>query len=167
MCVWSVRSQQTFFKVNWVVLFLHSDSMMQSHHPITCRWGFPECANMMTSSKGNISCVTGPLWGESPVDSPHKGQWCGTLLISLICAWTNGWANNRDASDLKHHHADYDVIVMNRPMPSACRQMRSINRTGPLLELSARGCQFRDWWSFKSLHVEYSLYHTELTTHKQ
>ena len=23
-----------------------------------------------------------------PVDSPHKGQWCRTLMFSLICAWT-------------------------------------------------------------------------------
>ena len=24
----------------------------------------------------------------SPVESPHKGQWCGALMFSLICAWT-------------------------------------------------------------------------------
>ena len=29
---------------------------------------------------------------RSPVDSPHKGQWRGTLMFSLICAWTNSWA---------------------------------------------------------------------------
>ena len=29
----------------------------------------------MISSNGNIFRVTGPLWGESPVDWPHKGQW--------------------------------------------------------------------------------------------
>ena len=34
---------------------------------------------------------------RSPVDSPHKGRWRGALMISLIYAWTNGWANNRDA----------------------------------------------------------------------
>ena len=26
--------------------------------------------------------------------------------------WTDGWANNQDADDLKHHHAPYDVTVM-------------------------------------------------------
>ena len=31
---------------------------------------------------------------QSPVDSTHKGQWCGALMFSLICAWTNGWVNN-------------------------------------------------------------------------
>ena len=49
---------------------------------------------------------------RSPVDSPHKGQWCGALMFSLICAWTNGWANNRDAGDLRCHRAHYDVPVM-------------------------------------------------------
>ena len=27
--------------------------------------------------------------------SPHKGQWRGSLMISLICAWINMWVNNR------------------------------------------------------------------------
>ena len=48
----------------------------------------------------------------SPVNSPHKGQWRRALMFSLICAWTNGWVNNRDASDLRSHHAYYDITVM-------------------------------------------------------
>ena len=40
---------------------------------------------------------------RSPMDSPHKGQWSGALMISLFCAWKNGWANTRDAGDLRHH----------------------------------------------------------------
>ena len=51
---------------------------------------------------------------RSPVNSPHKGQWRGALMFSLICALTNGWANNRNAGDLRRHHAHYDVTVMNR-----------------------------------------------------
>ena len=49
---------------------------------------------------------------RSPVNSPHKGQWRGALMYSLICEWTNGWANNREAGDLGRHRAHYDVIVM-------------------------------------------------------
>ena len=49
---------------------------------------------------------------RSPMNSPHKGQWRWTLMFSLICAWTNGWVNNRDASDLRRHRAHYDVTVM-------------------------------------------------------
>ena len=47
-----------------------------------------------------------------PVDSPHKCQWRGALMFSLICAWTNGWANNRDTGDLRRHRAHYDGSVM-------------------------------------------------------
>ena len=49
---------------------------------------------------------------RSPVNSPHKGQWRGALMFSLICAWANGRANNRDAGDLRRNRAHYDVTVM-------------------------------------------------------
>ena len=48
---------------------------------------------------------------RSPVDSPHKGQWRGALTFSLICAWTNGSVNNRDAAQLRRHRAHYDVTL--------------------------------------------------------
>ena len=44
--------------------------------------------------------------------SPHKGQWRGALMFSLICAWINGWVNNGEAGDLIRHRAHYDVTVM-------------------------------------------------------
>ena len=46
------------------------------------------------------------------VNSPHKCQWRGVLMFSLICAWTNGCANNRDAGDLRKPRAHYDATVM-------------------------------------------------------
>ena len=49
---------------------------------------------------------------RSLVNSPHKGQWRGALMFSLICTWRNGCAINRDASDLKHHRAHYNVTIM-------------------------------------------------------
>ena len=49
---------------------------------------------------------------RSPVNSPDKGQWRGALMFSLICSWINSWVNNREAGDLRRHHAHYDVIVM-------------------------------------------------------
>ena len=30
---------------------------------------------------------------RSPVNSPHKGQWRGTLMVFFICVWINGWVN--------------------------------------------------------------------------
>ena len=47
-----------------------------------------------------------------PVNSPRKGQWRGALIFTLICAWINGRVNNREAGDLRHHRAHYDVILM-------------------------------------------------------
>ena len=44
--------------------------------------------------------------------SPHKVQWRAALMFSLICAWINGWVNNHEAGDLRHHRAHYDVTVM-------------------------------------------------------
>ena len=49
---------------------------------------------------------------RSPVNSPHKGQWRGALMFSLICVWINGWVNNREAGDLRRYRAHYYVIVM-------------------------------------------------------
>ena len=72
-------------------------------------------SRIMTSSNGNIFRVTGPLCGEFTDDrwiprtkASDAGLWC----FSFISAWTNGWANNGDAGDLRRHRAHYDVIVM-------------------------------------------------------
>ena len=51
---------------------------------------------------------------RSPVNSPHKGQWGGALMFSLICVWINDWVNNREAGDLRRYCAQYDVSVMAR-----------------------------------------------------
>ena len=49
---------------------------------------------------------------RSPVNSPHKGQWCETLMFSLVCAWINGWVNDREAGNLRRHRGHDDVTVM-------------------------------------------------------
>ena len=51
-----------------------------------------------------------------PVNSPHKGQWRGALMLSLICAWINDWVNNHEAGYLRHHRGHYDVNVMKAEM---------------------------------------------------
>ena len=60
---------------------------------------------MMTSSNGNIFRANGHMF-------PHKGQWRGALMFSLICVWINGWENNREAGDLRPYRAHYYAIVM-------------------------------------------------------
>ena len=72
----------------------------------------------------------------SPVNSPHKGQWRGALMFSLICAWINGWVNNLETGDLGRHHAHYDVTVMD----GIC------NRTRPSLVEVMTWCLFSESW---------------------
>ena len=70
----------------------HDDVIKWKHFP--CYWPFVQRIHQL------------------PLNSPHKRQWHGALMFSLICAWLNCWANNRDASDLRHHPAYCDVTVM-------------------------------------------------------
>ena len=51
---------------------------------------------------------------RSTLNSPHKGQLRGALMLSLIYAWINGWVNNCEASDLRRYRTHYDVTVMLR-----------------------------------------------------
>ena len=57
-----------------------------------------------------------------PVNSPHKGQWLGPFMFSSICAWINGWVNNREAGDLRRHRAHYDVTWWDTDVAPARRQ---------------------------------------------
>ena len=70
----------------------HDDIIKRKHFP--CYWSFMRGI---------------PQW---PVNSPHKGQWHGTLMFYLICAWTNAWVNKQDPGDLRCHCAYYDITVM-------------------------------------------------------
>ena len=66
---------------------------------------------MMTSSTETFSALLALCEGihRSPVDFPHKGK---TLIFSLICAWTDRWANNQNADELRRHRDHYNVTVM-------------------------------------------------------
>ena len=77
--------------VNWVVLS-HSDVTKWKHFPRY--WFFVRGIH------------------RTPMNSPNKSQWSGVLMFSLTSVWTNNWVNNRDASDLRRHHAHYEVTIM-------------------------------------------------------
>ena len=49
---------------------------------------------------------------RSMVNSPHKGQWRGALMFSLICVWINGWISNREAGHMRRYRAHYIFTVM-------------------------------------------------------
>ena len=60
---------------------------------------------------------------QSPVDSPHEGQWRRALMLSLICARTNGWANNRDAV------MNYNAPGIQNLITAACLSSQRITQT--------------------------------------
>ena len=57
---------------------------------------------------------------RSTVNSPHKGQWRGALMFSLICAWIYSSVNNRVAGDLRHQRAHSDVSVRHSGIRECC-----------------------------------------------
>ena len=71
-------------------LVLHDDVMKWKHFPRNCPF----------------------VRGIHRSHSPHKGQWRGALMFSLICVWIKDWVNNREAGDLRRCRGHYDVIVM-------------------------------------------------------
>ena len=71
--------------------------------PINCWYTYVIHISIMSSSNGNHFPRYWPFVRgiySSQANSPCKGQWCGALMFSLICAWRNGWANKRDTGDL-------------------------------------------------------------------
>ena len=74
-----------------ITQFLHDDVMKWKHFPRY--WPFERGIH------------------RSPVNSPHKGQWRGALMFSLICAWIDGSVNTGEACDLRRHRAHYDVTL--------------------------------------------------------
>ena len=69
---------------------------------------------------------------RSSVNSPHKGQWRGALMLSLTCVWINDWVNNREAGDLRCHRGHYDVNVMNQKSDRDRPPTSTANRTREL-----------------------------------
>ena len=79
-------------KHNKTVSIFHDDVIKWKHFP--CYWAFVRGIHRL------------------PVNSLHKGQWRGALMLSFVCTLINGWVNNREAGDLTCYLAHYDVTVM-------------------------------------------------------
>ena len=94
--LWKINLISRWFQSGWTEMYnwylLHGDVVKWKH--FLRYWPFVRGIN------------------RSPVNSPHKGQWRGALIFSLICAWMNGWVNNSETGDWRHHCAHYDVTAM-------------------------------------------------------
>ena len=131
----SVNWRPFYFYLNMIITDLscgrkiESNSLKFRFHRITIRQSWSEMFNSLPKSvliivtENNHDDVikwkhfprNWPFVREihrSPVNFPHKGQWRGALMFSLIYAWINDWVNNREAGDLRRQHGHYDVIVM-------------------------------------------------------
>ena len=98
------------------------------------------------SSNGNIFHVTGLLWGE----------WTGQRRIlltkasfSLICAWINGWGNNRNNGDLRcvafimmSSQCQHEIFV--RPLDDPRWNTLIAMFTGPICGRQYGGWQFSE-----------------------
>ena len=109
MCLWG-------FRRDWTIHSIH-----QNHDDVIERKHFPRYWPFVRGIH------------RSQVNSPHKGQWRGALMFSLICARINGWVNNREAGDLRRRCAHHDVSVM-------------INAYGHVVFLFGRHCIIGSWW---------------------
>ena len=83
---------------------------------------------------------------RSPVNSPHKGQWRGALMLPLVCVWINGWANNHKASDLRRYRAHSDVTVMGlRTYPLATTILKCRPGRPEIYVFNKATCQIDQW----------------------
>ena len=127
---WSIPFQIAAYS-EWLTLMshfrvtLHTDACHSVHLLQTRRW-------MSLCNDGVIKRKNFPHYSpfvrgihRSPEDYPHKCQWPGPWKISLI--WTNVWANNRYAGDLRRQralwpHSNAHVLISIR-----CTQRRSVD----------------------------------------
>ena len=65
-----------------------------------------------TTILSSFSALLAICAGNSPIIGEFPAQWRGAMMFSLICAWINGWVNNREAGDLRRHRPHYDVTLM-------------------------------------------------------
>ena len=108
--LWNKLTRNLWYmqRIQWVFDgMVHEDVIKWKHLP--CYWPFVQ---------GN---------DRSPGNSPHKGQWRGALITSLIGVWINGWGNNREAGDLRRNRAHCDVIVK---CPCDARRFYSVRHSG-------------------------------------
>ena len=105
---------------------------------------------LLAICKGNPSVTDG---------FPHKGQWRGALMFSFIYAWTNGWANNRDAGDLRPSRAFYDITVMRNHVETLCSncELNNVSEIGAVRISNVQATRYGPlrWYLIKLMQIHY------------
>ena len=105
---------------SWVSLYMckhkHPNAFLlvlrQMHHARRCTWIISWRHHQMETFSTLLALF---FWGGNPpvtVGFPSLRPVTRSFDIFFICAWTNGWRNTRDTSDLKRHRTHYDVTSM-------------------------------------------------------
>ena len=109
---------------------------------------------------------------RSPVNSPHKGQWRGALMFSLIGASINGWVNNLEIGDLSlqrllcddvvkwEHFSQNWLFVRENHQPSANvhHTKRAIHSFGVSMTTILFQCKYKSMRHFKFRVYMYDWY---------
>ena len=111
------RTQESLKKT--VVMVTTVSSLAVPQHDDVIKWKHCPCYWPFVWGE-----FTGPRW------FPHKSQWRGALMFSLICVRINSWENNRGGGDLRRSRAHYDVIVMkSSTWQPGCRATQGLKLT--------------------------------------
>ena len=83
-------------------------TILFKHHHV--KYVFPWWRHQMETFLALLAFCAGnsPVTGEFPAQRPVMRS----FDVYLICAWINGWVNNREAGDLRRHRGHHDVTVM-------------------------------------------------------
>ena len=73
---------------------LHPNNIHGVHTTLRVMWWQNQWP-VMTSWNGNFSTLLALYEGI-----PHKGQWRGASMFSLVCSWINCWTNSRKVGEL-------------------------------------------------------------------
>ena len=96
--------------------------------------------------------------GNSPVtdEFPAQRPWRGALMLSLNCAWINGWVNNREA-DLRRlwrkqpvGHGFPSKMVINRELKTFAFSKKK------MLNKQTTRWWFQNWWWWTSHTASHS-----------
>ena len=131
----------------------HIATIRGSIHLTSRRWKKKRTAILSLGPNSNACTL---LWiTRTALNSLHKAQWRGPLMFSLICAWINGWVNNREAGNLRRHCAHYDVTVMAwwrignencQFNPRTCNKLCHIHISGKNITVTSQWA----WWRLES-----------------
>ena len=108
---------------------------MKLRHDNVIKWHFPRYGPFVRGIH------------RSPVFVPHKDQWRGALMFSLISARINGWVNHREAGELRRIRPQ---LWRHSNGFAVCWPFYSHSIYGTLVYFV--GCVFSSVWLLRSRH---------------